>query len=419
MKTSPAISKLLLLALCASPLLALENDGPRRDQLRRLRGAINAYGMLNPGKIPEKLSALVDESLLDGPSSLMRPGSKDAVPPRAELDARADYTLESLGGAADLVVREKSPLPGETEVLAIFKDGSIRALAAPVASGQAVSPPPAENTRRPPPITAGETTLPSVLPPPATTADDLPPVLNPLPAQPARPPPPAPVLGSRTGPANLADAQTALATGRVADARAIFAAAAQRDPRSAEAFIGLGRCANLQGDLDGAMTAYFDLARFAPTTPNLRLWIVELFIARGNLRSAQQWLDTELTMQPDSAWAWSWRGTLQLETGDREAATVSMARAAALQREVSSFRFQNGAALLNHNQPKRAAKEFAAALLLDPRGTGAYYQLAECHARLGERDKAIENFRRYLQGDATSEWAVRARARIEELGRSR
>ena len=201
----------------------------------------------------------------------------------------------------------------------------------------------------------------------------------------------------------LARANQALSQSNTTEARRLFELAAQAKSDSAEAFVGLGQCANLLGDLDGAMSAYLNAARFAPETPNLRVWIAEVFIARGNLRSAQQWLETELKMQPDSAWAWSWHGTLQLETGDREAATASMARAAALQRETSAWRFQNGAALLNSNQPKRALMDFTAALMIDPRGTGAYYQLAECHARLGERDKAIENFRRYLQSDSTSE----------------
>ena len=217
----------------------------------------------------------------------------------------------------------------------------------------------------------------------------------------------------------LAGANQALSQSNTTDARRLFELAAQAKGDSVEAFLGLGRCANFEGDLDGAMKAYLAAARLAPDTPNLRVWIAEVFIGRGNFRSAQQWLDTELKMQPASAWAWSWRGTLQLETGDRAAAVVAMARAAALQPETSSFRFQNGAALLNSNQPKRALMDFTAALMIDPRGTGAYYQLAECHARLGERDQAIENFRRYLQSDSTSVWAVRARARIEELSRAR
>jgi Tfp pilus assembly protein PilF len=421
-----AFLRSVLLAVAAgAPLLALENEGLRSDHLKRLRGAITAYGMLNPGKVPEKLSVLVDESLLDGPAALMRPGGKEAVPPRAELDARADYTTEPLAGAKDLIVRERVPLPGETEVLAIFKDGNIRALVAQ----------PAARTAAPAPTKAGATAPSAVMPPPATppvipppekitrTQDDtLPPVLNPNPERSARPPPPPPVLGvpptnrGATPVEDISAARAALEAGRVAEARAAFATAAQRDPQSAEAFLGLGECASLAGDLGAAMSALLSVARFAPDTPNLQVSIAEVFLARGNSRSAQQWLESEVKLRPGSALAWSWLGTVQLENGEREQAVVSMARAAALDRGVTAQRFKHGTALLNQNQAKRAAAEFTAALLLDPRGIGAHYHLAECQARLGERAKAVESFRRYLEGDATSEWAGRARARIEELG---
>ncbi|MBL9190582.1 MAG: tetratricopeptide repeat protein [Opitutaceae bacterium] len=355
----------------------------------------------------------MNENLLDGPGSLLRPGAT-AVPPQAELDARADYTLEPLEAAKDMIVREKTPLAGENEVLVAFKDGSIKPLAAnagtriTATSAAAVTPPPVT-----PPVKAD-----------SPVYETPPPVLNPNPRHPARPPPPPPVLGTPTpdhrGPIDdLSGARKALEEGRVAEARAAFTAVTQRDPQSAEGFRGLGDCASLAGDLGAAMLAYLNVARLAPDTPNLQVALAEVYLARGNLRSAQQWLDSEVKLRPNSAWAWSWLGTLQMEAGERAKAAASMARAAALDREVTAWRFKHGAALLSQNQPKRAAAEFAAALMLDPRGIGAHYQLAECHARLGERDKAMESFNRFLEGDATSEWATRARSRIEELRRGR
>ncbi|MBL9199061.1 MAG: tetratricopeptide repeat protein [Opitutaceae bacterium] len=470
MKIPNVIGFVLLVVLVATPLSALENDGPRRDHLKRLRGAINAYAMLNPGKVPEKLSALVDESLLDGPASLLRPGSKEVVPPRAELDARSDYTVEALAGVKDMVVREKAPLPGETEVLAIFKDGSIRALAVAATSASSTASPPTPPTVAPP-VTPRPTT-PAVIPPTkstgaATMPPHPPPVVSPeIPAPPATRPassatvatlptdatgsvttitfppddspvvaippktpstvrtPPVPPLGrppatsSTPVPDDLTAARAALAEGRVAEARTAFAAAAQRDPQSAEAALGLGDSASLAGDLGVAMSSYLNVARLAPDTPNLQVAIAEVFLARGNARSARQWLETEVKLRPGSALAWSWLGTVQHDGGELEQASASMKRAASLDREVTALRFKHGVALLSQNQAKRAAAEFTAALLLDPRGTGAHYYLAECQARLGERAKAIESFGRYLQADATSDWATKARQRIEELRRN-
>lgn len=255
--------------------------------------------------------------------------------------------------------------------------------------------------------------------------DDSPVVAIPPKTPPTVRTPPAPPIGRAPAasgtpvPDDLTAARAALEEGRVAEARTAFAAAAQRDPQSAEAALGLGDSASLAGDLGVAMSSYLNVARLAPDTPNLQVAIAEVFLARGNARSARQWLESEVKLRPGAALAWSWLGTVQLDGGERENASASMARAASIDREVTALRFKHGVALLNQNQAKRAAAEFTAALMLDPRGTGAHYYLAECQARLGERAKAIESLGRYLQADSTSEWAAKARQRIEELGRAR
>lgn len=433
MKTNPTISALLLFACCTTPLLALENEPARRAQLQRLRGAITAYGLLYAGKAPARLSDLVNENLLDGPGSLVRPDTA-AVPAHAELDARSDYTLEPLEGAKDMIVREKAPLAGETEVLVAFKGGSIKALP----SGPAT--PPAEATTAkastvgeapptvaPPPVAPRQVAPPAATPPETVTTpvtSTPAPVLNPNPKPPVRPAPPAPVLGvpaanRGTVATDLPSAQAAFEAGRIAEAQAGFAAVAQRNPKSIEAHLGLGRCANLIGDLDGALRHYLAVAPLAPETPNLRVWIAEIYLAQGQHRSATQWLETETKLQPRSAWAWSWLGTLQWERGEGAKARASIARAAALGQNVAAWRLNNGVNLLANNQAKRAKMDFNTLLLLDPRDARAHYYLGECQAQLGERDQAIESFRSYLQGEPTSDLAATARQRLEELRRPR
>ncbi len=395
------VMRMLVLATVFLPTLgALEDEGARRDQLRRLRGAISAYGMLNPGKMPAKLSELVDESLVDGPAALLRPGKAATVPPRAKLDARSDYTLEPISGVADIVVREKTPLPGEKEVFVILKDGTIKAVAAPADASRPI-PPPAERVE-----VGKEVPAPRVTRPEVTTE----PLLPTVPTPSVGTPPPTTVA------TNNAKANALLLTGRVAEARALFAAATEARPNSAEGFIGLGKCANLLGEIDAAIAAYETALRLAPDTANLRTWLAELCLAKDDVAAAQRWIDEEIRAQPNSAWAWSWLASVQMHTGKRTDSRRSLAHAAELQQQASHFRYQNGATLLAHNQPGRAAPEFIMALLLEPEGIGAYFQLGDCYQRLGRKELAAEYFRRYLQSDATSDWAAQARQRLQQLG---
>jgi tetratricopeptide (TPR) repeat protein len=52
---------------------------------------------------------------------------------------------------------------------------------------------------------------------------------------------------------------------------------------------------------------------------------------------------------------------------------------------------------------------------MDPGNTKALYSLAVCYEKLGEKEKAIAAWKRYLELDATSAWATAARKRLEAL----
>jgi len=64
---------------------------------------------------------------------------------------------------------------------------------------------------------------------------------------------------------------------------------------------------------------------------------------------------------------------------------------------------------------ERAASTFEAVMEMDPSHTKALYSLAVCYEKLGEKEKAIASWRRYLELDATSAWAIEARKRLEAL----
>ncbi len=120
-------------AAAASPV-----EGSRAN-LKALAGAVKAYGLLYNGQRPAKLSALLDEGLVPGANAFVIPGIGHAVPARVEADEKGDYTLEPLPDGADLLVREKIATHTPGKVLAIFRDGSIKALAAPAAPAAGVS----------------------------------------------------------------------------------------------------------------------------------------------------------------------------------------------------------------------------------------------------------------------------------------
>ncbi len=394
------LRSLILGCVLFSPVLAaLENEAARRDHLKRLRGVITAYGLLHDGKPPGRLSDLLGENLLDGPADLIRPGSKAPAFARAEADAPAEYTLDPLPDTMDAVIREKHPLPGEADLLVAFKDGTIKPLPAPA---------PASDPRAP----EDPSSLPSVRPAVEPPASPPPPVVvapDPTPAV-RSPEPPGPA------PATLEDAQATYAASRLPEARRLFLALVRDAPNSPDAFLGLGRCANALGEIDEAISAYETLYRLAPQMPHVRTWLAELYLAKKQSAAAYRWVDEELKAQPQSAWAWSWLASVQMDMGNQEDARRSLAQVAALQQGTSGHRYQNGTMLLSQNQPGRAVPEFLVALMLEPQGIGAHYSLGECYLRLGQKERAAASFKAYLQSDATSEWAEKARQQLAALG---
>ncbi len=207
------------------------------------------------------------------------------------------------------------------------------------------------------------------------------------------------------------------------DAPPLTAAAAKRhfanlvrtQPNSPEAWTGLARCHNTDGEIAEALAAYERLAQLAPHTANLHTWLAELQIAKNDWAAARRSAEKEIAAQPQSGWALSWLGSVDYETGRAAEALAAFQRAAALDPNAASYRYQNGVALGAANQPRRALVDFIAAALMNPRFAAAYFGMADCYAKLGDPLTAIRYYERFVALDAASEWAAKARAEVARL----
>ncbi len=498
------LPRALLLSVCCATLIAHaadpadNSDAISRKNLKLLAGGINTYTLLYDGKKPATLAALLEEGLVAGAANFINPATGHAIPSNAKVDEGGDYTMALLPDGPDLLVREKFPTRTPGMVLAIFKDGTIKVLAAP-SDPAAIAPPPAvaltpttaaatsgapaQPTEKPAPIPSaasggagGSNAVFSKLLGAAGTIMKNPDnqrtlsglflgnsAGTPTPKASTTPAKPAPGAGGNdtvmsrilsaagtvmnnpdtqralsgllqaqnapgtpasaavappapsVAPDLLAAAQQALGQGNVPDARRLFALSLQSNPNNPGAALGLAGCQNALGELDHAISSYLRLQQLAPQMPNLRAWVAELYLAKGDLPSARRFLADELQLWPASAWAESWIGTLALEAHDQASAQAHFQRAAQLDPNVAALRYQNSAWMDRNNQPRRALMDAMSVIYLNPSHSGANYAVANAYAKLGYRDLAVQYYERYLHFDQTSEWAQRARGEIARL----
>ncbi len=211
---------------------------------------------------------------------------------------------------------------------------------------------------------------------------------------------------------------TAVPTNPAAAAKARFREMTIAQPRSTEAWTGLARAHNFDGEIAEAITAYERLGSIAPATPNLNSWLAELHIAQNDWAAARRAAEREIAAQPNSGWAHSWLGSVDYETGRFEQAAATFRRAAQIDPQAANFRYQNGTHLATAGHYRRALVDFIAAALMNPNFAGAYFGMADCYARLAMPAAAMRYYERYVQLDGASEWAARARAEIARLRRA-
>ncbi len=167
--------------------------------------------------------------------------------------------------------------------------------------------------------------------------------------------------------------------------------------------------------MEGARSAYEAALRVEAGRPNVRVWIAELWLARGDTRRAGAAIEEELRLFPSSAWAYSYLGTVYLLEGRAAEASRAMATAVQIDPAVTTYRYNNATSLGSTGQDRRAMIEFSSVLALDPNMPGAYYGVGVHAARLGATAQAIQAYETYLQLDPASEWARRVRGELARL----
>jgi len=81
------------------------------------------------------------------------------------------------------------------------------------------------------------------------------------------------------------------------------------------------------------------------------------------------------------------------------------------------FAFAAGYCYFYMNRYEKAVEWFDKVLALDPEHAQAQFALAATYEKKGDVEQAKKAWRRYLQIDSGSEWAVEARKRLESLSR--
>ena len=178
------------------------------------------------------------------------------------------------------------------------------------------------------------------------------------------------------------------------------------DPTDPEPWLALSNVKGRGGDLQGALEAAEKAVAAEPTNALSRLRKAELLIDLGlrngddaQVAEARQ-IVTEVTAEdPSSAEAAFVRGKSEIAAGDAAAAVEALRDAIAVKPDWGQAHFVLGSALLMTGDLQRARAELARAVELNSGLMPARKLLVRVHAELGEHEYAIQNGRRYLDGD--------------------
>jgi tetratricopeptide (TPR) repeat protein len=149
------------------------------------------------------------------------------------------------------------------------------------------------------------------------------------------------------------------AQNRVADARREYqdALAGTVAGRSV-LLVGIGRLAQVEGDLDGAIEAYTRAARFNPNDPNIRKELASAYAAGGRADDAFCELIAALLIDPRDARAHAGIGQLYLDAERDAEAVTAFSRALELKPDGYETRYALATAFTRLGKTAEAAREF-------------------------------------------------------------
>jgi tetratricopeptide (TPR) repeat protein len=157
----------------------------------------------------------------------------------------------------------------------------------------------------------------------------------------------------------FARAQRGEAENRVADARREYQAALSGTVAGRSVLlVGIARLAQVEGDLDGAIEAYTQAARFNPNDPNIRKELGAAYAADGRADDAFCELMAALFIDPRDARAHTAIGQLYLDAGRDIEAVTAFGRALELKPDGYETRYALATAFTRLGKTAEAAREF-------------------------------------------------------------
>jgi DNA-binding transcriptional MerR regulator len=119
-----------------------------------------------------------------------------------------------------------------------------------------------------------------------------------------------------------------------------------------------------------------------------------------------------IDLDPSLAIAYTNLGNIRFRRGDDAGAEQLYARALEIDTRQPEAHYNIGYVLLERGQPRRAVSYFEKAIASDSRFADAHYNLAMAYEQVGERAKARQHWKRYLDLEPTGTWADIARQHL-------
>lgn len=153
----------------------------------------------------------------------------------------------------------------------------------------------------------------------------------------------------------------------------------------------------LQGDLQGAESAFLKVAEAAPDRGDGWVNMARVRLQEGNLSGAQQVLNQTLKVAPTLASAHFFYAGVLRDQGQYDAAIAQLKIALAQYPNDRVARNDLGRTLLLERRYADAIREFQSVLEIDPEDIDANYNLMLCYNGLGQTSRAHDYEVRYLR----------------------
>jgi tetratricopeptide (TPR) repeat protein len=189
-------------------------------------------------------------------------------------------------------------------------------------------------------------------------------------------------------------------------------------PSAAGAILAEAQAALERGDLQAAEKAYRSAAEADPKSADAQVGLGNVLVQMGRPIEAEQALLAALRLDPNRAAAHTNLGVVYYQQGEMEKAAKAFSDALSLDDADAATTYLLAAVRLQQNDLPGAEKLLLKAQKLDPNLPEVYYGLGVLHRLKGEREQAIMAFRKYLaigpgQDPAGMDYA---RKELEALG---